>query len=387
VAHPLSLTVPELVARYQHLVPGKSSPLWIEQRTHLPVAIREGRWRWIAALYDHLAQACPPGLAQLRSDALFALAQVRDPSAREAFVLRARTVPSWTRPAQRGRAWSRVVGAVLGYAQPVEALEHLVEHCVDDSRMHEALLCFTQELVGLEEPAGDSATVRRFWQARSDERHPLTALPLTLLDLERGVRMRSPAVHDLLGNWFVFTRSFTTFAYQVAGSLPDADLERALELDDLERARIAGGLADESLFPNGRYEARVLSIRASTGPHSVRGLPLDCLGPLREPSHEAPAPADEVLGMLWSLFTLGGAYAEGRSAAYGRLQAWRCLAALAGAPEDAALAIVREHADAAWLTVFASSSDWFEHVCIDVGVGCTRRDGRSLAIFAATDSD
>lgn len=89
----------------------------------------------------------------------------------------------------------------------------------------------------------------------------------------------------------------------------------------------------------------------------------------------------KVHSLFWSLLTQGGAYSEGQSAACGRALAWQSLAGLCAMPA------IDERAAYSWFTAFASESQCFAHVCIDVEISCTRVDGRSLAVFAATDSD
>lgn len=388
---PRTLSVDTFIDRYSKLVPGTPSPLWNDQRTHIPAALADGDWQWIATLYDRLENNTPPSLHIVRSDALFALGLGRDPRSLDAFVTRVRRVPSWRNGFDRtGRGWPRKLGALLGYGQSIASLEYLTETYGDSEDVREMLLCATQELVSLGEPVRDSAILARFWRRETEraEGHPLAGLPLSLLDIENGLRKRWPSPEpDLLGNWFWLTESFTTHGAESAEPLERAVIAREIPCDSSFETRVAGALCDPMSFPNGSREARAFDIERQRGPVSVRDLPLECLKDNAEPIQELPRTARQTLGALWSLFTSGGAYAEGRSAAYGRAQAWSSLAALCGADISDDLAAIEERAERSWFTAFTSASSWFNHVCIDVGITCTREDGRSLAVFAATDSD
>ncbi len=384
-----TLSVAAFVARYEQLVPGASSPLWTEQRTHIPAALAAGDWPWIAALYDSLESRCPPALHIIRRDALFALALVRDPRSLDAFISRARRAPPWGNGFDRtGRGWARKLGALLGYGITVEQLEYLTETYGDCADLRDMLACATQELVSFDDPVGDSALVSRFWRKISEEGHELASLPLSLLDVEKGLRRRWRTPEpDLLGNWFSFAHVFTTYGAENQLALAAPAAEDELPLDASLATQIAGGLCDSMSFPNGTHEVRTFAIREHRAAASVRGLPLACLQSEPEPIVELARTARETLGSLWALFTQGGAYAEGRSAAHGRALAWASLAGLCDARDAHDIAAIFASAESSWFTAFSSKSPWFSHVCVDVGITCTRRDGRSLAVFAATDSD
>lgn len=382
-------SIDRFLERYSVLVPGHSSSLWTDMRSHVPAAIEAGEWRWIAALYDRIGVDCPPQLHLVRSDALTALAFVRDQAALDAFVARARVAPSWAKGFDRtGRGWPRKVGAMLGYERDLATLEYLIETYGDAEDVIESLLCFAQELVSFDLPVEDSAIVRRFWRRHSEAGHALTKLPLSLLESEKGLRRRYPGALDLLGNWFWISPSVSTRASDPPPSLPRAIVDRELVLDEVAKTVTAGAFADAMSFPNGRFEVRAFSIEVCDGPRSVRGLPLECLEGDPEPLVELAKSHVETLSALWSMFTQGGAYAEGRSAAYGRLHAWRTLASLAGVDASTELRAVDDAARRSWFTTFSSASaSWFDHVCVDVGITCVRSDGRSMMVFAGTDSD
>jgi hypothetical protein len=386
-------SIERYVSRYQALTPGQSSPLWNEQREEIQRAIRSEDWRWLAALADRLRIEPAPAFGITRNDALLALALVRQPEALDAFFSRAASPPPWERPRDRsGRVWPRKMSALLGYGQRVAMLERAVVERGDDLALREILCCWVQESVSRGEPVQDSAVLRRYWAERTLERHPLTELPLALLDIEQGALHEPPHHEDTLGNWYWFSQHLSSELQGETEPLPDLAIADELSLLDEERVRAAGAFADSTLYPNGQWEARAFSLHeraAGAGPGSVRSLALACLeGAEPADLREAIVSETVVFGALWSLFTQGGAYSEGDSAAYARLYAWRSLGALCNVPVAGTLGLVRDRASRAWFTTFASrSSRWFDHVCIDVGLTCVRPEGRSMMVLAATDSD
>ncbi|MDI3420006.1 DUF6183 family protein [Streptomyces luteolus] len=78
---------------------------------------------------------------------------------------------------------------------------------------------------------------------------------------------------------------------------------------------------------------------------------------------------------------------SGGRGAYGRLEAWRSLAALAGAPESAGFPGVEARARACTWYAFESDARWFEQVAWDFGLLAHTDDGHRLALLAATDTD
>lgn len=94
------------------------------------------------------------------------------------------------------------------------------------------------------------------------------------------------------------------------------------------------------------------------------------------------APA-EAMQCLLSAASHGGAYGHGEGSAWGRLQAWRSLAALAGADESGGA----EAAECCTWVMFVDFGPWFYDVAWDLGLVALRPDRRSLAVLAATYTD
>jgi hypothetical protein len=122
-------------------------------------------------------------------------------------------------------------------------------------------------------------------------------------------------------------------------------------------------------------------------PSSLRSLRLESLAGageqavcVREITHS------QGFGSLFSDAATGGAYTWGEGGAYGRLAAWESVAALTACSEID-IDQVSEHAGRCSWFSFWTSAGWFYDVAWDIGLAVLRPDGRSLAVFAATDTD
>ncbi|MFJ4667084.1 DUF6183 family protein [Kitasatospora purpeofusca] len=151
--------------------------------------------------------------------------------------------------------------------------------------------------------------------------------------------------------------------------------------------------------PEGRVEARTFAFPGPLEPDALPGtlvaLGLDCLtglGELPKPGRKTafgvvPVEAAEVWRFLFAASSTGGAYDSACYAAYGRLHAWRSLAALAGAPSDAPASAVEARVRACTWYRFGADTPWFHRVVWDLGVLALSQDRRRLAVLAATTTD
>ncbi|MFJ1800323.1 DUF6183 family protein [Streptomyces sp. NPDC088180] len=71
----------------------------------------------------------------------------------------------------------------------------------------------------------------------------------------------------------------------------------------------------------------------------------------------ARRPADAIWSLLFAAASLGSAYHHGAHGAFGRLWAWKSMAALGGAPADASAEEVEHHVRRT--TWFESDAEWF----------------------------
>lgn len=97
--------------------------------------------------------------------------------------------------------------------------------------------------------------------------------------------------------------------------------------------------------------------------------------------------AEHAWRMLFAAASTGGAYSNGEYGAYGRLAAWRSVAALSGAPMAAPVSEVEENAQACDWYSFGAATKWFECVAWDIGLVSVAPGARRLAVLAATDTD
>jgi hypothetical protein len=90
---------------------------------------------------------------------------------------------------------------------------------------------------------------------------------------------------------------------------------------------------------------------------------------------------------LFAAASTGGAYNRGCYGAYGRLNAWRSVAALSGTADGALLdEVERQARESAWYG-FRTATKWFWQVAWDIGLVTVAPGGKRLAVLAATDTD
>ncbi len=371
-----------VVARFSEPVDPKE---WRTLQAELETAVRTGEQDFLFALHDaceghRLLQSWP------RQHAWRAAGSIADASALRRFLERARTPPSsvlpWGHPPLKlldGPA--RTLGAMLAFVHPDDLLERELEHFGPDAALRDLFACWIHERIVRGSPIGRSSFVQQFCRALPAS-HPLAPLPLECSALESGLLIVPSPRFDLNGNWFDFR-----VGGGFAGLEPEGDWHTPFEEFDADARALAAVASDPALCPNSTIEARCY--RLATRPPSLRALSLqplalDCLS--AHPARVKPVSAREVMGTLMMLGTLGGAYAEARSAAHGRRLAWHSLTALVGLPAGAPFPEVEALAGRTDWLFFGSDSPWFDHVGLDVGLVALRADS-TVAVVAMTDSD
>jgi hypothetical protein len=268
---------------------------------------------------------------------------------------------------------------MLAYCQPDTLLERELEWFGAEPALQALFACWIQERTMRGSDIGHSPFVVQFW---SKLVHPLAALPLHLLAIEEKLVGTPTHTGDTLGNWFTFPMM------RIAPfSRPEGDWRASWAPLDGDPAEVCAVMSEPGLAPNATVEARVVKLGArppSVEAMSLQQFELECL--VDAPAKVSPVSAHEVMGVLVCLGTSGGAYAEARSAAYGRLLAWRSMRALVGADVASTLPQVEATAQACQWAQFESDSRWFNHISYDVGLVCLRPDS-SVAIAAMTDTD
>lgn len=308
---------------------------------------------------------------------------IPEAAALRTFLERAKTPPVTELPRPQAPRLTdlpaRSLGALLAYAQPDTLLERELEWFGAEPALQALFACWIQERIARGSDIGRSPFVERFWTSLV---HPLAALPLRLLAMEENLVGTPVHTGDTLGNWFTFPM------LRIAPfSLPEGPWRAPWTPLEADPAEVCAVMADPGLAPNATLEARVVQLSArppALEAMSLQQFGLECL--LDAPAKVSRVSAREVMAVLVCLGTTGGAYAEARSAAYGRLLAWRSLRALTGAGPELTLAQLEARAEACQWLQFESDSRWFNHISFDVGLVCLRPDS-TVAVAAMTDTD
>ena len=374
------------IDRYRHLQVGRSDPGWQESQADIARFVSAGDYEQLTALLDLLEEAPDNPFHLAKQQARNSLALIPHPAAVEAYLLlSSNPPPTWRGPRER-HDWQRA--ALLGYGQELEGLDRALRDHLGDEALRPLLACWAQECLLRGDDVGKLDRARSLWSGLEAEGHPLAWLPLELAPLERGLMLRAHR-GDWLGNWFPFAHGpYPTSLTSVAKAAAAVDAT-LIDLDETSRREILGFADDAYLFPNATFECSAFDrqgeLQSNTRP-ALPSLPLECLAEANE-IRQTPITARETINLLFVMATQGGAYSVGRSAAWGRLRAWQCAGALAGARAAEGFgALVTAVENASW-TFFNADSPWWNRVCIDFGLACAGRSSAGLRVIALTDSD
>lgn len=277
-----------------------------------------------------------------------------------------------------GHGIEALAAALLAQNRPQAALAAASDGTGAAGDMFRA--CLVHELVLREGTVVRSPKIVQWAGSEVMRSHPLGWLPLDLLDVEQGWDKG-------LGDMVEPDRETMV----VAGAQPlwPATDVTTVELSEALSAAVQNW-ADDS---NGEIEAKVFDLGVPVTPATIAAalpaLDLECLEPGTIPFRLAVSDSSARVAW-WVLFHAaldGSAYGRGRYGAYSRLYAWRSLAALAGASEDAGPEEVAALAQQCTWYRFDAGSAWYTHVFWDIGLVAVRPDGRSLAVLGATDTD
>ncbi|MFF4814274.1 DUF6183 family protein [Kitasatospora sp. NPDC001309] len=292
--------------------------------------------------------------------------------------------------------------AVLAEYQPLEALAWVFGAPAGHPRVPEELrACLVQELVLRGAPVAELPAARA-WAAASPywAAHPLARLPWTLDPIE--------------GEPLMAHYSRGAVAFGVPYALPEGDRIAAAGRVAVEIGADEPGLTVAlrrwARQFNGQLEAAVFEAERPVAPAelpgTLAGLPLDCMsgegcrGPLggvdgvdeahggAHAAHLAVVPT--TAAAVWRQLFVAASSGAGDErvwsyGGYGRLEAWRSLAALVGAgPEERVAEVARRAGECAWYA-FTMCGDWFIRDDLDLGFAVLDAGRRRLAVIAATD--
>lgn len=280
------------------------------------------------------------------------------------------------------------IASMLGFAQPQEFLDRAIEGFGEDPSRRELLACWMHERVARTGTLERSASARRFAAALAEVGHPLAILPLGLGKLERDIPAYLPVYSgDASITWP--RPDSEGEPVRRLGVVPEVIRRGAVTVE--RRARLEAAVSGWVRQSNGKVVSDVFALSPALSPGEVSGalfqhLPLDCFeDAVRVVARQASA--TRAFGLLFVCAAGGGAYGGRCEAAYGRLAAWRSLAALVDADELAPLHEVARLAEAASWFDFAAATSWFYDVAWDLGLCVLAPDGTSLSVLAATDTD
>ncbi|MEV0265437.1 DUF6183 family protein [Streptomyces sp. NPDC050617] len=249
--------------------------------------------------------------------------------------------------------------------------------------------CLVHELVLRGVALGDLPEIERWATSPHWRHHPLAWLPLELSALEEAPPLPSYTVGGSSYSMPYGPQDGPGATLSNATRVPPAT-ETTTEAFSEAAAAAVANWAEES---NGRSETRTYdlaeSVEAGSLPDLLVSLDLECLrgvGPRKRLALAACHP-ENAWHILFAAASTGGAYNNGEYGAYGRLAAWRSVAALSGAPAEAAPDEVERSAQACDWYSFGAATKWFEGVAWDVGLASVAPGARCLTVLAATDTD
>lgn len=289
--------------------------------------------------------------------------------------------------AQRGVL--RQASMIASMHTPEITKEVILRH-VADRKFLKVIIPLIQESVARGACYDDVEPISTFWKALSEHAEPLAWLPLHRVDIERSATFRryrgdASAIHLPSSNVTGELENLNS------GSLTGKPFKTVqLTFDQVAAARCVRKWEEHS---NGKFEAKLFQ---TTSPVSVAdisakhllNLQLECLVGAKQRDVKVDIVTPERLfAILVSAASNGGAYPSGVEGAYGRLAAWKSLAAIVGIANNASFDEVSSAVKQSGWCSFEASTEWFYNVAWDFGIVCVRPDKRHIAVLAATDED
>lgn len=286
----------------------------------------------------------------------------------------------------------RAFASRLGYGQEPAAFLSALDRAGEKPEYQEVLACWMHEVVLRGASLKDDPRAQRFHARLAQSKHPLGTMPLELLPVEREAPSYMPLYGEKGLGRAIATLERGPMSAKTVPPPADGATVRATRVDDAAMIdRLATAVRPWSDASNGKIEAKVFAIEpALEGGHVgrwlLRALPLDATAGVARLDVERTGP-DAVFGALFSAASNGGAYSAGLGGAYGRRAAFTSLAALSGESEDATADAIDATASQCAFLTFRAPGPWFHDVAWDFGALALRRDGKSVAVLAATDKD
>jgi hypothetical protein len=293
-----------------------------------------------------------------------------------------------------GRKLERYAASQLAAGQPPTDLAAVVfgGSGGEGDASEELRACLIHELVLREVALSELQQIAKWAASPHWRHHPLSWLPLELSGIEQERSLPSYSARGVSSYATPYGPTYGRGETKRLMSGPGAPV--ATEATTAEvAASISAAVENWTQGSNGRIEARVFDFAEEVGdavvPGAVLASGLECLRDLEaEGAFSVTArTAAEAWRVLFAAASSGGAYNHGCYGAYGRLLAWRSIAALAGIAQDATAAEVAERAQECSWYRFDADSPWFEQVAWDIGLAALDPRRSRLAVLAATDTD
>ncbi|MFE0357787.1 DUF6183 family protein [Streptomyces nigra] len=249
--------------------------------------------------------------------------------------------------------------------------------------------CLLQELLLRNVTIAELSAIHAWATSPHWRHHPLAWLPLELSVTEERPPLPS---YSMGGTAYALPYGSEGGPNITLGSV--TPLPQAIDTTTAEfRSAAATAVANWAEESNGRSEAGSFELAAPVEaaflPGLLASLGLECLksvGSDKDFALSACRP-ENVWRMLFAAASTGGAYNDGVYGAYGRLAAWRSLAALSGTSTAAPFGEVEQNTQKCDWYSFGAATEWFESVAWDIGLVSVAPGARRIAVLAATDTD
>ncbi|APR80440.1 Hypothetical protein A7982_05787 [Minicystis rosea] len=377
---------------------GEAAHDWKALMDGIRRASEERHHRVLVALV-RLCHAPPARLAMLdeklrriSSLALETLALVDGDEAALAFATLALEVPAiFTAPCRaHPDALARAYGARLAQTHHEDTLGAVLRAHGEDAALLDLLACWLHEKVLRGGRVSALPEVQRFVATLVRAGHPLAALPLDLLAIERGVS-------EMATRYYLFGASGWGARINLpTGSEPEwpagLDLPASSNVTTPRDMNLIRAIWESAkAVSNGRSEGRVLLLdppAPTVTSALLRSLPVRCLAGATADAVQTKSTSPELaFEALLAFAANGGDYNIGWSGPWGRLAAWRSLRGLTLSGDDASLADVEARAQACSWFHFRADTQWFYRIVTDFGIAALQPDGSAIAVFAGTDTD
>ncbi|MFI5566842.1 DUF6183 family protein [Streptomyces sp. NPDC051740] len=253
----------------------------------------------------------------------------------------------------------------------------------------ELRVCLVHELVLRGVTIAESPAIEAWATSPHWRHHPLARLPLELFAIEETPPLPSYSVGGGSYSMPYGPQGGPGVVLGRVTHLPQVTDTTTEKFSEAAAAAVANW-AEES---NGRSEAGTYDLAEPVETEALPGLlvtlGLECLngvGPRKRLALSSCRP-EHAWRMLFAAASTGGAYNNGDYGAYGRLAAWRSLAALSGASTVVPVSEVERNAQACDWYSFGAATKWFERVAWDIGLVSVAPGARRISVLAATDTD